>query len=223
MKRNKNMPSKWLIVGAMMVFLGTAFISIAMNSEVFGYGLHLNESISHYVGLEPWSAIFFTLGNIFVTAFMGRFLWEMGEFWKMPKIFYFLIVLQAASLLMLSVCPVGMFDPPEGTTSLISWMHIISSRTMFISMMLIAAMVVMCRRANALAHITNIMYVIYAIVCIVGFLTEDAWFMNYVMIYETMYIFCFMLVMAFCDERKGRLHNLQELADTMVRENESRE
>ena len=50
--REIKFPTKWLIVGAIMVFLGTSFLAISMNSTVFGHGRHISESISHYVGLE---------------------------------------------------------------------------------------------------------------------------------------------------------------------------
>lgn len=207
--RKIKFPTKWLIVGAIMVFLGTSFLAISMNSTVFGHGLHISESISHYVGLEYWSAIVFMLGNLFVLMLTARYLWQLGEVWKMPKVFYVLIVVLGVTLLGLSACPSGMFDVGE-ETSLISWIHIMTSRAMFITMMLISAMIVMCRHANTLAHAINVFYLIYAVICIVGFVSEEAWFMNYVMIFETLFLLGFMVSMAFCDQRR------EHLAEPMV-------
>ncbi len=208
-KRQNSLPSKWLIVGALAIFLGTAFLSIALNSTVFGHGLNISESISHYVGLEVWSAIVFTLGNAFVAMLMSVFLWKLGEVWRMPKIFYVLIVVLVASLMGLSVCPAGMFDVGE-STSLITWIHIITSRTMFITMMAIAALIVICRHANTLAHIVNVIYLIYAVICVVGFMSGAEWFMSGVMIFETMYLAGFMFAIAACDERSERIASLHE-------------
>lgn len=200
------MPSKWLAVSAMAVFLGSSFLSIAINSDVFGHGFDVSSSISHYVGLEIWSAVFFTIANAFVLTLLGTYLWRMGEAWRMPKAFFLLIVVLGVSLMGLSVFPSGMFDTGE-SSSLITWMHWLTSRTMFFTMMLISAMVILCKRANRVAHLVNVIFMMYAILCLVGFLTGDAWFSQAVMIFETLYLFGFMMAMALCDERKEMLGN----------------
>lgn len=207
MTKKAELPSKWLIVGALMVFLGTAFLGIVANSTMFRHGFNTAWSISHYVGLEIWSAIVFTLGNIFVTIFMGYYLWKLGLAWKMPRVFYWLIVVLAATLLGLSVCPSGMFDVGE-SISIITWVHILTSRGMFIAMMLIAAMIVICRHANRSAHLVNVIYLMYAVVCIVGFMTESPWFAQNVMLFETLYIVAFMTALAFCDDKRESLRDL---------------
>lgn len=203
MKRTK-FPSKWLIIGAMMTFLGTAFLIIAINSIIFRHGFHPDLTISRYVGMEIWSALVFAVSNIFVTIFTGRYLWQLGQAWKMPRIFYWLVLFQAVALLVLSACPVGMFDV-GGVPSIISWVHNISARTMFFVMMLIAAMIVFCKRANALAHVLNAFYVVYAAVCIFGHFGERPWFVSNIMFIEAAYLFGFMVVMAFCDKRPEHL------------------
>ena len=208
MSRNPKLPSKWLIVGAMMVFLGSAFISIYINSYVFNYGLHLNESISHYVGLELWSAIFFTLANIFVAIFVANYLWKLGQAWHMPKIFYWLIVVLAVSLMGLSFFPSDFYQDGSGNPSIVTWVHILTSRAMFIAMMLIAALIIMCRRASTLAHVLNVLFLMYAVACIMGFMTEADWFMHHVMILETLYLAGFMTVLAACDEKREHLSDL---------------
>lgn len=197
-------PSKWLIVSAMAIFLGTSMLSIAVNSTIFQHGFDISKSISHYVGLEIWSAVFFTLANIFVALLTGTYLWRLGEVWKMPRLFYVLIVALAANLIGLSVCPSGMFDVGD-STSIITWLHILTSRAMFIIMMLLAVMVILCRRANTTAHIVNVIFLMYAVFCLVGFISEDVWFMPAVMFYETFYLFFFMFAMALCDTKREHL------------------
>lgn len=198
-------PSKWLIIGAMMSFLGTAFLIVAINSVIFHHGFHPDKTISNYVGMEIWSALVFAVSNIFVTMFIGRYLWQLGQAWQMPKIFYGLVIFQAVTLLALSACPVGMFDVAGAAPSIISWIHSISARAMFFAMMLIAAMIVFCRRANVLAHVLNAFYVVYAAVCIFGHFAERPWFVANIMFIEAAYLFGFMVVMAFCDKRPEHL------------------
>lgn len=209
-------PSKWLIVGAMMTFLGTSFLIIAMNSEIFGYGFHTEYTISHYVGLEIWSSLVFALSNVFVALFLGKYLWQLGEAWKMPKVYYLLVVAVAVMLLGLSACPSGMFDDGGPAISIISWGHMLTSRGMFVAMMLIAAMIVICRHANPLAHIFSVLYLIYAVVCIMGFTSAAPWFNEYVMFYETMYLFVFMLMMVLCDQ--STINRINEQFNTDINE-----
>lgn len=208
MRRTK-LPSKWLVVGAMGSFLGTAFLIIALNSTVGRYGFHADYTISRYVGLEHWSAIVFFLSNIFVTILIGRYLFLLGAAWKMPKLFYVLTVIMAVMLVGLSAFPIGLFDV-NGTTSIISWAHQITSRGMFITMLLIAMMIVACRRAGAVAHIANILFILFAVVFVVGFLTKAPWFLSHAMAYETAYLLGFMIAMALCDERPEHLLEMLE-------------
>lgn len=203
MKPNK-FPSKWLMVGAIGSFLGTAALIIALNSIVCRYGFHIDYTISRYVGLEHWSAIVFFISNVFVAFLVGKYLFQLGDAWKMPKLFYVVTVLMAVALVGLSAFPIGLFDVND-TTSIISWAHQITSRTMFIAMMLIAMMIVVCRRAGVLAHRANVIFLVFAVVFLVGYLTKAAWFLDHVMVYETAYLFGFMVAMALCDERPEHL------------------
>lgn len=186
----------WLALG---VFLVTATLGVVINSFVFQRGLSLDRSISRYVGYEAWSAILFALGNFVVAGTVGSYLWKLGEFWKMPRIYYYCAFLMVVGLIMLSVFPVGYFDL-GGQKSVISYAHEIASRTMFIMMMLMAAMLA-GRRASAGTMAACAMYLVYAVFCVTGYLTEGEWFTPLILIYEWVYIAAFPLVLAAC---KGR-------------------
>ena len=188
--------SKRMIL-ALMIFLATATLAVVLNSTVGGYGWHLNWSISRYVGLELWSVMLFAIGNCFVAALMGSYLWRLGERWKMSKIYFVLVLVMAAALLWLSFCPIGFCDVGD-MRSTVSLMHEFSSRTMFITMMLIAATIVICRRAGRLAHALNVGYRVYASFCVVGQLTRAEWFAPMVLVYESVYLIGFLLIMAYC-------------------------
>ncbi len=198
--RKKELPNSGLIAAALAVFLVTSFAAIIVNSTLLGHGFHLEYSISKYVGLETWSAVLFTIGNLFVAAFFGKYLWKLGEAWDMPRLFYYLIVVMVAGLLMLSFCPSGYCDF-DGKKNLITWLHEVSSRMMFIAMMSEAALIACWKKASRLAHALCVAYVVYAIICIVGYFTKGEWFLTLLMIYESMYLAMFMIMLAFCGIR----------------------
>lgn len=197
MKRFKLATESKCMLGAMGVFLATAAVAVIINSTLSGYGWHLEWSISKYVGLETWSAIMFAAGNLAVALLMGKYLWSLGERWKMPKIYYLAVLVMAVALLWLSFCPVGYFDV-AGEKSTISLMHVMSSRLMFVMMMAIAMIVIMCRRAGVSAHALCVGYLVYAIFCVIGELTRADWFVPLTLIFESAYLFGFMMVMAYC-------------------------
>lgn len=198
--KKKELPNSGLIAVALAVFLVTSFAAIIVNSTLLGHGFHLEYSISKYVGLETWSAVLFTIGNFFVAALFGRYLWKLGEAWGMPRLFYYLIIVMVVGLLTLSFCPSGYFDF-EGKKNLITWLHEISSRTMFVAMMAEAALIAFWKKASRLAHALCVAYVVYAFICIIGYFTKGEWFLPLMMIYETMYLAAFMIMLAFCGMR----------------------
>lgn len=187
----------WL---ALAVFLTTATLGVVINSFVFGRGLSLDRSISRYVGYETWSAILFALGNFLVVAMVGKYLWKLGEDWHMLRIYYYCAFLMVVGLILLSIFPVGYFDI-NGQRSVISFAHEISSRMMFIMMMLAAAMLAGNWRASAGTRAACVMYLVYAVFCVTGYLTQGSWFTPLILIYESVYIATFPMVLAAC---KGR-------------------
>lgn len=198
--RRKELPHSKYIGLALAIFLVTAFASIIVNSTLFGHGFHLEYSISKYVGLETWSAVIFAIGNCFVAALFGKYLWKLGEAWKMPRLFYYLIIVMVVGLLGLSFCPSG-YNDFAGQKSLITWLHEICSRTMFVAMMMEAALIAVWKKAGRLAHALCVAYVVYAVICIVGYFSDGEWFLPLVMVYETVYLAAFMIMLAFCGLR----------------------
>lgn len=196
------MPKKsglWLALG---VFLVTAGLGVTINSFVFGRGLRLGWSISRYVGCETWSAVLFALGNFLVVAMVGRYLWKLGDKWHMLRIYYYCAFLMCAGLILLSIFPVGYFDSVAGK-SVISYAHEISSRTMFIAMMLMAAMLAGNWRASAQTRALCMAYLVYAVFCVTGYLTDGSWFTPLILIYESVYIATFPMLLVACRTGKG--------------------
>ncbi len=194
------MPRKGGLWVALVTFLVTATLGVVINSFVFGRGLSFDRSISRYVGYETWSAVVFALGNGLVVAMVASYLWRLGEAWKMPRVYYYCAFLMAVGLIWLSACPVGYCDI-GGRKSVVSLFHELTSKTMFIMMMLVAAMLAGNRRASAGTRAVCVAYVVYGIFCVTGYLTEGSWFEPLVLVYESTYIVTFPLVLAACREK----------------------
>lgn len=191
------------LVAGLIIFTVIATLAVVLNSFVFGYGFDVARSISRYVGFEVWSVLLFAIGNCFVVAAVARALFKIGEAWHMPKVFYWLTVIMCVALIWLSVFPIGMFDA-EGSVSLISWLHILGSRTLFVVMMIVACMIAGNQYASPMTHGVCVGYMVYAIFCVVGHLTEASWFLPYTLIFESSYIVGFLVMLLFCKTRTSR-------------------
>ena len=191
------------MLAALTIFLTTAALAIILNATVGGYGWHVGWSISKYVGLELWSVIMFAVGNCFVAALMGSYMWQLGQRWGMPKFYYVLILMVVVALLAVSFCPFGFCDV-GGAKGIVTRAHEFSSRSLFVIMMVIAAMIAIYQRVNRLTMVLNVAFVIFAICSVVGDLTKAAWFTPLILIYETSYLLGFMLIVMYCGATIGR-------------------
>lgn len=183
-----------LIWAVVLIFVGTEMLAVMFNG-ILANNFVWNRSISRYVGLGLWSSILFALGNFVVSALVGRYLWKVGEVWKMPRGFYYLIVLTVVGLLGLSFCPLGIAD--HGTEiSIISTLHQIFSRLMFFMMLVIAVFLAFSRRTNEGMRVYSMMFVAYGITCAIGSVGMMAWLENAVLIWETLFFVLFMILIA---------------------------
>lgn len=181
------MPPKRRLVVALVVFLTTSLAAVVLNSFLLGYGFTFGRSISRYVGFEVWSSVVFALGNFFAAGATGAFLWCLGELWKLPRIYYYSVILMVLGLVWLSLCPIGLCDYAN-EKSLISLIHELSSRAMFIMMMVTAGLLALRPYGTSNSRAICITYVIYGLICIAGYLTHGDWFESRVLIFETLYI-----------------------------------
>lgn len=132
----------------------------------------------------------FAAGNLFVSAFIGGFLWRLGENWKLKRWFYYVIVVMVVGLIGLSFCPLGICDF-DGKISTVSWLHQIFSRLMFVMMLLTVMIIVWQQRAGVVARMVGGFFVVYGIVCAMGMMCHQSWFEQRVLIYETLYFMFF--------------------------------
>lgn len=187
-----------------MVAFWTVFIVILLTHIITGTAdFCINYSISKYVGLSFPSAIVFLLVNIFVSVMMWQYLKPKlkSEWLKL------LLKIIVVTLVLLSVFPIGLFDNiiPEpvlfGRTP-ISFLHVITSRTMFIAMAAFSVMAFYEGKVKNL-HDANVrkvalLFFIYAVICTFAFVFFSNVFWKIDLIFESLYIaFFFILVMVF--------------------------
>lgn len=192
-----------LMLYAMVVFLMTGTLAVAVNS-IAGYGFHTDYSISKYVGLETWSAVMFALGNIVVAGLMLRYMYDLGETWKLPRWFFWVVVVMAAALICLSAWPVGYFDVMGAGKSVPTRVHETSSRLMFAMMLVVATVIMKTKQAKKWCRWAGMVFLVYGVICVVGYLTHASWFMNVMLFFEAFYLLSFMVLCFGLGEKKSR-------------------
>lgn len=180
---------KGLMIAALLVLLTEVLAVVIGNS--LGHGLHLEWTISRYVGLETWSAVVFALGNLVVMLLMLYYLYGMGESWQMGRGFYVLVVAVVVALIGLSACPLGYFDTATGVSS-VSYLHQICSRTMFAAMLFLTLVTLASGRTARKTRVVAGMFAIYGVICAGAFLIEMGWFVRSGLVFETLYLLGFM-------------------------------
>lgn len=196
---------KWPILVALGTFLAGAGIAVTRGILAQAYmgraqAWALGNTISYYVGTSTWTAVLFAALNFVTVGLMGYYLWQMGQVWRMPRIYHYLVVILAVAFVWLSVCPVYYADY-MGHVSLVSRMHEVASRTMFIMMALIALLVTLKREASVSTRILGVVYLVLAMVSVLGYFTKGAWFTPVILIWESSYILAFLLLMAVARKR----------------------
>lgn len=156
------------------------------------HGWHPNYSISYYVGLETWSALVFALGNIAVTGFLGKYLFTVGKAWKMPRWYYWLVVLIGAMLIGLSLCPLGYFA--RKGLMMGDRIHEFCSRTMFCCMLLIALMFLSSKYAKGINRWGALVFIIYGLVAGAAYILDASWMAEGKIFAESAYLIGFMVL-----------------------------
>ncbi len=191
------------VIISMIVFWSVFCLILLAHVLTNTADLRIDYSISKYVGLTFPSAILFLITNVYVSFMLWRFIKPRLKT-DMQKVVMKIIIV---TLVLLSVFPIGLFDNifPEpvifGRTP-ISFLHVITSRTMFIAMAAFA-LLTFYEGKNKNLHDTNIQktalaFFLYAAVCIVAFIFFSSFFWKVDLIFESLYIaFFFIVVLAF--------------------------
>jgi len=190
------------MVVAILIFVMTTVLTVAVNSYI-RKALMLDYSISRYIGSETWSAIMLALANMVVAFSVLTYLYQVGEKWQFWRAYYWIVVLMAVGLVGLSACPIGYFDLPGEAyaTSAPSHVHEICSRMMFVCMLVVAVMVLCCKKASRATRLAAAVYVAYGVACVFGYMTTASWFVRHMLLFESCYLFGFL---SFCLGMQGR-------------------
>lgn len=191
------------VIISMIVFWSVFCLILLAHVLTNTADLRIDYSISKYVGLTFPSAILFLVTNVYVSFILWRYIKPRLKT-DMQKVVMKIII---ATLVLLSVFPIGLFDSifPEpvifGRTP-ISFLHVITSRTMFIAMAAFA-LLTFYEGKNKNLHDANIQktalaFFLYAAVCTVAFIFFSPFFWKVDLIFESLYIaFFFIVVLAF--------------------------
>lgn len=191
-------------VYASIILFWAVFALIVLTHVVTGAaGLHLDYSISKYVGLTFPSAIAFLVTNVVVATLMWQYICPKLKSSAQRFLIKYIFVM----LVLLSLFPIGLFDNiiPEpvflGRTP-ISFLHVITSRTMFVAMAAFALLTFYEGKKKNL-HEANVQkaalaFFIFAAICIFVFVFFSGFFWQFDIIFESLYIaFFFLLVHSF--------------------------
>lgn len=183
----------------LFVLVSTLIIAII---SFMRHRLRVDFSISRYVGLEFWSVILFAMANIVAASWIGRYLYEIGQLWRMPRVYYWLVIGVAVTLIGLSICPLGYFDRYAGMGGA-SIVHQITSRMMFIFMALVVLTIICNRYVGWQTRVVGVIFLCYMVICMIGHFLDLEWFSGHFLIFEALYLISFMVFCAFCQTKSG--------------------
>ncbi len=191
--------AKKTVIISMVAFWGIFCLILLFHSLTGTAGLRLDYSISKYVGLSFPSAILFLLTNVFVSVALWRYLMPRLKT-DAQKIIMKIIV---ATLVMLSLFPIGLFDniipgPVILGRTPISFLHVITSRTMFVAISAFALLTFYEGKSKNLHDVniqkTALAFFLYAAICIFVFIFFSTFFWQFDIIFESLYIALFFIV-----------------------------
>ena len=174
------------------------------------YAGNLTLTISRYVGLNLWTSILFTICNFAIIAIMFRYYLSLRK--SRSMLWFILSCLQASGFFILSIFPHNSFMENQTAREIVSNIHIIAARTMFISMFGMSIETLRLSYPNRLKFLQNLpllrspknllipkntadicaFFALYGLIYVVIFLTKlDVTFGN-TLIVESGYIYSFM-------------------------------
>ena len=183
--------ARWVVFAGLIVFTAV-LLGVLLTCCGRDGTFHLDYSISRYMGREAWGAIIFGIGNLVLVGCIGKYVWEMREFYG--KMWVVIMAIMTGCFIGLSFCPIGLFDEVYGNFGIVSTLHQIFARLMFI-MMAVAAVVMGVKRKKQKWYLgICIAYALYAVGCaILSATTQMFWDFNFV--FETAYIYLFYVIL----------------------------
>lgn len=202
MSKLEQIKQRKIVIISMVAFWVNFAIILVTHLLTNTTDLHIDYSISKYVGLTVTSSIAFLIVNVAVSIALWKYLKPLIK----SNIQRYLLLYIVVMLIGLSLCPIHLYDNviPEPIImgrAPISFLHVITSRTMFVAMMLFS-IVTFClgefrKKYNRITTSASLVFMIYAIICVAAFVFFPQIFWSFDIIFESLYIAFFFLVVTF--------------------------
>lgn len=176
------------------IFVVSVSIIVLSHSFLEGYGLHLNFSISRYIGLELWSAIFFFICNLFNIFLLIKFFLQFRREHRMNFFWQLAYIIMLIGFFVLSACPVGLFDVAWGEFGTVSILHRTFAGIMFTSAIIVMLSTIFKFKNNKKLLLSGLLFSVFGIIFIVFFKLQIPWFMNVFLIPEALFLLWFVLI-----------------------------
>lgn len=186
------LPKRHYVKMALAIFL-VVVTAVVMIYCFRDGGFHTEYSISRYVGREMWSAGVFLVGNLVIVGLMYKYVMEVWR--KYGKLWLTLMAVMMVCFVGLSLCPLGLFDTNYGEYGVVSSLHQIFARGMFIAM----AVIVLVMGVRLFGKRKKMVWVCFAyvglamILGVMSVLTKVFWDLNFIL--ESLYICLFMIML----------------------------
>lgn len=174
---------------SLIMFVATVVTIVFLQSYSMKHGYNRDWTISRYMGTSAWSAILFAVSNFVISAFMVKYFWAIKKALKLSKFWFTAIIIMVISFVMLSVCPVGLFDATWGDYGVVSHIHRGSSYVLFFTMFLTAiGSLIEIKNKNNLFTAFGSFLLAYSTFAIYGYICKPAFYMDNIIYFEFFYI-----------------------------------
>ena len=152
----------------------------------------ISNSISRYVGMTWWSATIFAIGNFLICFEVWRYFLNVIPRRKLSLIILVPIVLMTIGLIGLSVCPLGLFDSAPSEPSIVSRLHELFSRLMFLSSIVTAFIASLYfARSKKSILIAGLLFVAYGLFYVYSYVNQTYLIQHYFYIMEELFLYGF--------------------------------
>ena len=174
---------------ALILFVSTAVGIVFVRSFWFNTGFNTNWTISRYAGTNAVSAILFALSNFTITLLMIKYFRDVKKTHHLSKLWSWGIGVMIVSFFILSVCPVGLFDPEWGTFGVVSRIHQNSAHVLFVTMFISAidSLIEFKKKPRVFIGF-SVFLLAYAVFAIFGYSLRPAFFMDNILFFEFSYV-----------------------------------
>lgn len=188
---------------SMTIFWGVFIVVLLTHILTGAAEFRLDYSISRYVGLTFPSAIAFLISNVIVSILMWNYLKPKLKTGTQIFLMKYIVI----TLVLLSLFPICLFDniisePIIFGRTPISFLHVITSRTMFVAMSAFALTTFLEGKGKKLheqnVQKTALLFFIFSMLCVFVYIIFSPVFWQLNIVFESLYIaFFFILVSVF--------------------------